>query len=69
VEEMKKKFKLYSWTSPDDNSGIYSWSFEIFPSIRIDYWKVEEGGWWFCILFSWLIFGLTLDWRKEKDGE
>ena len=62
----KKEFKIYSWASLDNNYGIYNWSFQLFPSISIEYWKYEKGGWWFCILFSWLLFGVTLDWRKDE---
>ena len=65
---MKLKFKFYAWTTPDDNYGISSWSLNIVPSIRIDYWKYKKGGGWFCIIFSWLIFGFTLDWRKKTKG-
>ena len=64
------KFKFYFWNTLDINCGVNSWSFNFFPSIRVDYWADDGNKWsWFCILFSWLTFGFTLDWRNETDND
>jgi len=61
---MKIKFKIYFWNTID-NSLPKSGGFYLFPTIHFERWKYEEGSWWFTIMLSFLIFGVTFDWRKE----
>ena len=61
---MKIKFKIYVWTMID-NQWPKSIGFNLVPNINFQLWRYETDGGWFTIMFSWLIFGITFDWRRE----
>jgi len=67
-----KKFHIHFWTTIDNHKEGLDWGINLIPGIDIsrDYsnfkdYKLD----WFTIIFSFLIFGITLDWRKEWDEE
>lgn len=62
---MKIKFKTYPWLAID-RQWPKMWGISLFPSIQLDCWRYKEGGWWFLIQISFLIFGITFDWEKEE---
>jgi len=60
------KFKIYGWHTlrkkPD-----FQWSFYFLPHIFLDVWYDDESKWtWTVLIFAWLIFGITFDWRKKE---
>ena len=74
------KFKAYGWSSVwRDNSGeSSSWAIDVLPTITLDYWRhdwdaYEERGIeethvrYFYIMFSWLFFGVTFDFRFGEE--
>jgi len=70
----KKKFKVYGWTTIYKDKQSLNWGVFFLPSIDFMYRhddvprRGEDGAsesYWITLLFSWLIFGVTFDWRKE----
>jgi len=61
---MKWKFRVYGWTT----FHRMGWGLNILPSIDLDFWREDKGEpiHWAVLMFSWLIFGITFDWRKEQ---
>lgn len=71
------KFKVYPWIEidrrNDDDEKSLDWTIELLPLVQINYrfhdFKPSNDfpglskGAWFTILFSWLIFGITFDFR------
>jgi len=77
MRKFKIKFKIYPWTTINTDH-LYSeksiwWGIELLPAINFDYhhdaFTDEEDGdseyYMITLMFSWLIFGITFDWRKE----
>ena len=65
---MKKiKFKIYGWlTIRHKKENDFNWSFSVFPGMELRVWCNDDKKWyWVTLMFSWLIFGITFDWRKE----
>ena len=70
------KFKAYGWLTIWRDAGGESstFSIDLIPSVSLDYWRhdfaadaaldiKETHCRYFYVMFSWLIFGLTLDFR------
>lgn len=62
------KFRIYPWIGIDKQEPT-TISFELFPSILFDAWLDKKFGNWITIEISWLIFGLTFDWRNDEEEE
>lgn len=64
------KFKIYGWlTTRHKKEGDFNWSFSVFPGIELSVYCDDNKKWyWTTLVFAWLIFGITFDWRKDNDN-
>lgn len=71
LRSYEMKFKIYPWVYPEKDCGVFTLCIGLIPAIDIDFWKGEDElekkkWWWLIIVFSWLVFGVTFDWRSDE---